>query len=291
MAAGRELARDEHRGQPRGGELPYRPARAREGDVGGAVGEPDLVHEGPQDVVGPRHALAQRRVIALAAQVEDGRAGGAPRLDRELVQEPRSERAAEDEDDGALRRQAELRPRCSTRRRPGAGRDRPADRLVLRAGTHGKREKDPLRKGRGEAVGEAEMSVRLGQRGRDAAQPRGEHHRAGDVAAAAEDDVRLPAIEDPQAGDRRRRRERDRAQLGRPEPAGEACDRELVERIPVLRNEPSLDAIRRPGERHRHSPLAQRFRHGERRGEMPHCSARGDQAPKLLVFRHGHERC
>ena len=135
------------------------------------------------------------------------------------------------------------------------------------------------------------MRVRLGQRRGDPAQPRGEHHRPGDVAAAAEDDVRLAALEDPQAGDRCGRREHKRAQLRCTEPAREAGDRELVERVPVLRNEPSLDAIRRPGERHCHSPLAQRFRHGERRGEMPHRSARGDQAPKLLVFRHGHERC
>ena len=67
--------------------------------------------------------------------------------------------------------------------------------------------------------------------------------------------------------------------------------RELVERVPVLRNEPSLDAIRRPGERHRHSALAQRFRHCERRGEMSDRPPGRDQAPKLSLFVHGHERC
>ena len=135
------------------------------------------------------------------------------------------------------------------------------------------------------------MRVRLGQRGRDPAQARGEHHRPGDVAAAAEHDVRLAPLEDPEARDRRSRGERERAQLRRPGTAREARDGELVERVAVLRNEPRLDAIRRPGERHRRSARAQRLRHRERRCEVPDRPARCDQAPKLSWFRHGHERC
>ena len=36
---------------------------------------------------------------------------------------------------------------------------------------------------------------------------------------------------------------------------------------------------------------SQRFRHCERRGEMPDRPSGCDQAPKLSVFRHDHERC
>ena len=43
------------------------------------------------------------------------------------------------------------------------------------------------------------MGVGLGQRGRDPTQPRGEHHRAGDVASGAEHDIRTPPGEDPGA--------------------------------------------------------------------------------------------
>ena len=73
--------------------------------------------------------------------------------------------------------------------------------------------------------------------------------------------------------------------------AREACDPEGVERVAVLRNEPSLDPIRRPGERHFHSARAQGFGHCERRGDVPHRSAARDQAPQLSVFHHGHGRC
>ena len=51
---------------------------------------------------------------------------------------------------------------------------------------------------RREPVGETEVGVGLRQRGRDPAQARGEHHRAGDEAARAEHDRGPPPTEDAQ---------------------------------------------------------------------------------------------
>ena len=135
------------------------------------------------------------------------------------------------------------------------------------------------------------MRVRLGQRGRDAAEPRREHHRPGDVAAAAEHDVGLPPREDAQARDGRGRREAERPQELRPGAAREARDAEGVERVAALRNEPRLDAIRRPGERHFHPARAERFRDCERRRDVTHRAPGCDQTPELPLLCHGHGRC
>ena len=73
--------------------------------------------------------------------------------------------------------------------------------------------------------------------------------------------------------------------------AGHACDAERIEGVAAFRNEPRLDAIRRPGERHFHPACAQRFRYCERRGDVTDRSAGCDQAPELLLLCHGHGRC
>ena len=103
----RELAGHEHRRQPGGRELPDRAARPREHDVGRAVRDADLVHERLQDVVGPRDASLQLGVVALAAEVDHGRPVLCPRVEREVVEQARAERAAEDEHDARVRREAE----------------------------------------------------------------------------------------------------------------------------------------------------------------------------------------
>ena len=136
------------------------------------------------------------------------------------------------------------------------------------------------------------MRVRLGQRRRDAAEPRREHHRPGDVAAAAEHDVGPPAREDAQAGETGAAAARPSARdEPRPGAAREARDAERVERVAALRNEPRLDAIRRPGERHFHPARAQRFRDRERRRDVSHRPPGRDQTPELLLLCHGHGRC
>ncbi len=135
------------------------------------------------------------------------------------------------------------------------------------------------------------MRVGLRQHRGNPPQPRGEHHRPGDVAAAAEHDVGPAPVEDAQARERRGGSERDGAEERETWAAREARHRERVERVAALRNEPRLDAIRRPGERHLHPARAQGLRHGERRGEMPDRPARRYQAPKLSALLHGHGRC
>ena len=130
----------------------------------------------------------------------------------------------------------------------------------------GNARKTRSRERRREPVREPEVRVGLGQRRRDPPPPRREHHRPGDVAAAAEHDVGPAPREDPRAGararDRRAASARASASAG---PPREARDAEGVELVARLRNEPRLDAIRRPGERHLHAARAQRLRDCERR--------------------------
>ena len=84
-------------------------------------------------------------------------------------------------------------------------RDRTPDDANLRAAPAGNvvREEEPARERRGEPVRETEVRVRLGERGGDPAQPRGEHHRPRDEAAGAEDDLRPALGEDAEAVRRR----------------------------------------------------------------------------------------
>ena len=134
------------------------------------------------------------------------------------------------------------------------------------------------------------MRVGLGERARDPLEPRGQHHRPRDEAAGAEYCVRLAAAEDGAAGDRRRERPAQRAHLLRAEPARQPGDRERVELVAVLRNEPRLDAIRRPGERHQPAPPPQRLRDGQRRRDVSDRPSGRDQEPQLPLVRH-HGRC
>ena len=135
------------------------------------------------------------------------------------------------------------------------------------------------------------MRVGLGERGRDAERRRREDHRPGDEAPAAENDVG-PA---PRAGSRGTRAAREPASSSERASAsdgrrGKPRDPERVELVAGFRNEPRFDAIRRPGERHVHAALRQRFRDCERRQDVPCRSPGCDQAPKLPLHRHD-ERC
>ena len=130
------------------------------------------------------------------------------------------------------------------------------------------------------------MRVGLGQRAGDPPQPRGEHHRPGDVAAAAEHDVGAAAARG--CGGTRRgaaTRLRERAQRARRWAAAGAREtRERVERVAALRNEPRLDAIRRPGERHFHVRA---------RAALPplRATARRDRPFPPAAIRHRSCRC
>ena len=91
--------------------------------------------------------------------------------------------------------------------------------------------------------------------------------------------MRLSAAEDLEAGARRLRGEQQRAEQRDRRTARKAGDAKGIERVAVLRDELSLDAIRRPGERHLHPALAQGFGHRERREHVPGRSPRCDQTP------------
>ena len=158
----------------------------------------------------PRSSL----VVALAAEVQHG--GPARRPTRR----PRSRSACA---------RPRLPPKTSTtgpscgspsarrassrgdRARASTGSGRPTTRALPSQPGDRVREEEPPRERRREPVREAEVRVGLGQRGRDPPQPRGEHHRPGDVAAAAEHDVGPAPREDAQARGRRRRGEPERA--------------------------------------------------------------------------------
>ena len=215
--------------------------------------------------------------------MQNGRPVLPERVDGELVQRLRAGEPAEHREHGTVRREPEARAALVSRRLRDARRGRSPDDAILATVAPGDRvgEEDAPSEGRGEPVREAEVRVRLGQRGGDPAQARGQHHRACDVAAPAEDDVRPPAREDPAARERRPHRLGERAHQPEAESAREARDREGVELEARLRNEPRLDAVGRPGERHRHSALAQRFGDGERGPNVPGCPARRDHAPKI----------
>ena len=94
---------------------------------------------------------------------------------------------------------------------------------------------------------------------RDATPCGGEHHRAADVAAATEHDVGTPRGQDSRTRRGCASREQERARERRRGPSRQAGDREGVELVPRLRDESSLDAVRRPGKGHVDAALLERL--------------------------------
>ena len=194
---------------------------------------------------------------------------------------------------GAVRGKPEPRRALLAARAAVRDRDRAPDDAHLRAvpARDLVREEQPPRERRREPVGEPEVRVRLGQRRRDPAQPRGEHHRPGDVAARAEDDVRAAPGEDPRGSAtgaaEARQAARSWAALGR---AREARDGKRVEREARLRHQPRLDAVGSAGERHRHSALAERLPDCESGPDVTGRSPGRDHARELRRRAHS-PRC
>ena len=144
--------------------------------------------------------------------------------------------------------------------------------------------------GSGQAIRKTEMSIGFREGRRNAPEPRRQHHRARDVAASAEDDIRPAAPEDAQARKRGADGLDEGSQEVEPEPAREPRDRERVELEPGFRNQLRLDAVGRPGEGHLDSLIAKRFRDRESRPNVPCGSARCDQAHELRRLVHS-RRC
>ncbi len=220
--------------------------------------------------------------------MQDGRSIGTEGVERELVQEPCAERAAEDQQHRANLGQAEQASafRLGDRSRPR--RDRSPRHPVLRAvaSVDRERQEDPARERRRQAVRQTEVRVGLHHR-RGNPSPRGcVDHRSGDVAAAAEDDVGSPRPQNPGTRSGRASRQQKRTCEGERRPARQTGDGERVELEAGFRNEPSLDAIGRSCERHPHAAALEHLRDCERRHDVSRCPAGRDQAPQLSPVLH-----
>ena len=216
------------------------------------------------------------------------RRGGAPPAPRRPTRRARPRSAPAHP--GCRRRRAAPAPRPAARTaRRASPRDlvdsphRPPDDPVLRPVAPGHRvgEKDTSRERRREPVRQPEMRVGLGQGRGDPLPPGRVDHRPGDVAAAAEDDVRPPRREDPRARPRRASGEQHRPQL-RDAPAGAAAPRSGTGRT---RSPPPGRAAPRSGQASRRSSPARRgraaLRRRERRQHVAGRPAGRDHAPEL----------
>ena len=274
---------DEDRGRPRGRELPHRASGTRDREIRSRKRRAEPVGGRNEHVVVAPHLRTHGVVVALAGHVQDRRPVLAERSGGELVQRLRAGETAEHREHRTIEREPEELAPLPLGGAEMRGRYRPADHLVLAAVAPRDRirEEDPSRERRGEPIREPEVRVGLGQRGRYPAQPRGEHHRPRHVAAASEHHVRPSLREDPTARERRPHSLRQRTNEPDTKTPWEARDGERVELEAGLRNEPRLDAVGRPGERHSHSALAKRFRDCERGSNVTGCPSRRDHAPKL----------
>ena len=89
---------DEDRGLPCGSDLPHRPSRPSDDEIGRGERGSELVGERQQLVVVASHAREKTLVVALAAQVEHSRTRLAEGLDHEVIQARSPLTPAEDED-------------------------------------------------------------------------------------------------------------------------------------------------------------------------------------------------
>ena len=259
VVGGRMGIRHQDRRRAGGGELPDGPARARDGDVGGREHVAEVVGVRHQQVVRPVHAGGERGVVALARDVQHGGAFVAPGAHCHLVERRRTRECPEDGDDRRIGGDAEAGACIGTARTEVGGGNRPADDLDLVPGSPLDVVGEEQLRGerRGKPVGEPEVCVGLGQRCRDPAQPGSEHHRAGDVASAAEDDVRTATAQDGATGERCLGGPHERAHELQRRLAREAADLEGIELEARLRNQTRLDAVGTAGERHGRSASAQ----------------------------------
>ena len=194
--------------------------------------------------------------------------------------------APEDEDDrpvGGERKQ--LAGRCPLRRLRASG-NGPANDAVLGLGEALDRigKENTPREGRGHPVREAEMGVGLGQRGRNPAQPGGEDHRPGYVAASAEHDIRPAASQDLSSRGNGERRRPERARELRAEAPRETLHAEDVQLETRLADEARVSVGRDDDLR---SARPERFGDRECRQDVSCCSACGDQALRRWRRRHG----
>jgi hypothetical protein len=280
---------DEQGGLPGGGDLPRGAAGPRDHEISCRECGAEVVREGQEHVAGPPRMPCELRVVTLSREVENGRTVGREGLQRRFVQPARALASAENEDDLSLRGKAEALARLGRIDGLGAARNRAPDHAVLLAPhpVDRKGEEDAPGEGHGEAVGEAEVRVGLGEGSRDPQDSSGQDHRPGHVATGAEDDVGAAATEDPDALRGRRGRPSERPQEAGARLARETLHSERVEVEARVRGEALLDGVRTPGERDGRAAGAQSLRDGERGQDVPGGPACGYQASLLASRRHG----
>ena len=231
-------------------------------------------------VVSASRAVAERRSPAPrthAAPPARGRPMSAPRT----RSTPAPRKTAEHGEHRARRRKPKrLRPPRGRRR--DAPRNRTAGHDVLRALPAGDviRQEDPAANGAASLF--RKRAVRP-PRSMLSECPEGEPPTpsARRRSAGPQHDVRTASRQNSAAGERGLRCLRQRAHEVEPDSPRDPGDRERVELEAGLRNQLRLDAAARPGERHLHPALAQRFADRERWSDVPRCSARCDQTHEL----------
>ena len=271
-------------------ELPHGAARPRDGEVGRGERLAEIVRLRQQDVVRSRDARPERRRSRARRRCAARPGRLRPRSDGHLVQRPRAGQRAEDGDDGTSSGSPKRAPARLARRRrdAAAGIGRPTTRYF--GAVAARRSRTPGRRG-------ARTARPGGSRARGARPPRSA--RPGSAAATR----RAPSARRRS----RRRRARRRAAAGariraqrngafaarrsarswrHPGRRGKPGDRERVELVTRLRNQPRLDAVGRPGERHRHAAGAQRLRDCERRPDVTAGSPGRDHAHELRRRAH-----
>ena len=122
------------------------------------------------------------------------------------------------------------------------------------------------------------MRIGFGERGRDPKEAGRQHHRAGNVPASSEHDVRPSPAKNARAERQGDEREGQRPGESESWAAREAFDAIDVDLEPSLEQRSRLEVRR---ERDGDAPRPQRFGDRERREDVPVGPAGGDETPEL----------
>ena len=192
VAGGMRIGHEDGRQAVRG-DLEHGPAGAGDHQVCGreGIGEVRHLEVLAQVVSGSGLPPGQLRVVTASADVQHAKPGAREGLERRPVDRAGSQRAAEHEHARLIGRDAQtLACRADV---VVDGGHRPAGDAVAAAVAAGEGKGEAHAPGeRGQhAVGQPEPAVRLGENHRNAQRERGQPHRAGDIAAAAHDRLRV----------------------------------------------------------------------------------------------------
>ena len=272
-------------GQPGRRELEHRPAGARRREIGRDKRIGERLDVRVQVVVGrpPERveSLGQLVVVADAARVEHrARRGRSERVERGVVQPPRPERAAEDQQALLVGPDAEALASRAAVGFDGARGNRTTGEQVLAALALGqrKRQEDAPGEGREQAVRDPQVAVGLHQRQRQPQRATRETDRTRHIAAGTEHGVGLDAPQQPPGPPGRPERQCERPRGTERVAPVDAGHLERMEGIARRGHELRLGA---PAA-HEHDvrpELAQRVSDRERRHDVTRRPAGGDHDP------------